>query len=71
MDIPIELYIFFNNARGVFVPPVNQAIEVTKFRSKLQKRVDAGFPQILLRMGYPLSEIPATPRWRLEGTLGK
>jgi hypothetical protein len=55
----------------VFVPPVNQAIEVTKFRSKLQKRVDAGFPQILLRMGYPLSEIPATPRWRLEGTLGK
>lgn len=41
---------------------LNQPIQVATLRPRLQKLVGNGFPQILLRLGYPVQEIPAAPR---------
>ena len=41
---------------------LNQPIQVASLRPKLQSLVGTGFPQILLRVGYPGAEIPPTPR---------
>lgn len=46
---------------------LNQPIQIASLRQKLQHLLGrAGFPQILLRFGFPGDELPATPRRRLD-----
>ncbi len=47
---------------GLQASYLNQPIQVANLRPKLQNLVGGGFPQILLRLGYPVQEIPAAPR---------
>lgn len=48
---------------------LNQPIQVSSLRPKLQDLVGAGFPQILLRLGYPLEEIAPAPRRVLDDVI--
>lgn len=46
---------------------LNQPIQVASLRPKLQQLIgQPGFPQILLRMGYPAEEISPSPRRHLQ-----
>lgn len=45
---------------------LNQPIQVASLRFKFQSVVGASFPQILLRMGYPLNAISPAPRRALD-----
>jgi nitroreductase len=54
---------------GLQASYLNQPIQVASLRSKLQDLVGAGFPQILLRLGYPAEEIPASPRRAVEDAI--
>jgi nitroreductase len=48
---------------GLQASYLNQAIQVPALRPKLQHLIgQPGFPQILLRLGYPKDELPASPR---------
>jgi nitroreductase len=47
---------------GLQAAHLNQPIQVASLRPKLQKLAGNGFAQILLRLGYPVEEIPAAPR---------
>jgi nitroreductase len=47
---------------GLQVSYLNQPIQVASLRPKLQDLVGGGFPQMLLRFGYPKEEIPAAAR---------
>lgn len=47
---------------GLQASYLNQPIQVASLRPKLQDVVGGGFPQILLRFGYPMEEIPAAAR---------
>lgn len=50
---------------------LNQPIQTASLRPKLQHEIGAtGFPQVLLRIGYPADELPAAPRRRLEAVIG-
>jgi nitroreductase len=48
---------------------LNQPVQVASLRPKLQNVTASGFPQIVLRLGYPSSEIDAVPRRPLEDVL--
>lgn len=55
---------------GLQASYLNQPIQVAALRPKLQYLIDpSGFPQILLRIGYPLKTLPKSPRRRLEDVL--
>ena len=54
---------------GLQASYLNQPIQVASLRPQLQELVGAGFPQILLRLGYPSEEIPASPRRALEDVI--
>ncbi len=41
---------------------LNQPIQVASLRLKLQNLIGGGVPQILLRLGYPVEEMPSAPR---------
>jgi hypothetical protein len=45
---------------------LNQPIQVASLRPKLRDLVGGGFPQVVLRFGYPKEEIPAAPRRQME-----
>lgn len=46
---------------------LNQPIQLPSLRSRLQRRLRRdGWPQILLRLGYPVGELAATPRRSLD-----
>lgn len=47
---------------GLQASYLNQPIQVAALRPKLQNLLGGGFPQILLRLGYPLDEIRPAPR---------
>jgi len=52
---------------GLQASYLNQPIQVPALRPKIEHILtSAGFPQILLRLGYPDEEVPATPRRQLE-----
>lgn len=52
---------------GLQASYLNQPIQVPALRPKIEHILtSAGLPQILLRLGYPDGEIPATPRRRLD-----
>jgi nitroreductase len=54
---------------GLQASYLNEPIQVASLRSKLQDLVGAGFPQILLRLGYPAEEIPVSPRRAVEDVI--
>ena len=46
---------------------LNQPIQVSSLRPRLQQVIEsAGFPQILLRLGYPTKKLPPAPRRQLD-----
>ena len=51
---------------GLQASYLNQPVQVASLRPKLQNITGGGFPQIVLRMGYPLGEIAAAPRRTVE-----
>ncbi len=51
---------------GLQASYLNQPIQVAALRPKLQSVVGEGFPQILMRLGYPVEASPAVPRRSLE-----
>ncbi|HKJ18186.1 MAG TPA: hypothetical protein VJ984_12600, partial [Xanthomonadales bacterium] len=54
------------HSQGLQASYLNQPIQVASLRSKLQTLLsNQGFPQILLRLGFPEDEIAAAPRRRL------
>lgn len=51
---------------GLQASYLNQPIQVAALRPKLQDLAEGGFPQILLRLGYPVDEIPPAPRRAID-----
>lgn len=47
---------------GLQASYLNQPIQVASLRPQLQDLLGDDFPQIILRMGYPVEEIPPAPR---------
>lgn len=47
---------------GLQTPSLNLPIQVAALRPKLQNLEGGGFPQILLRLGYPVDKIRSTQR---------
>lgn len=45
---------------------LNQPVQIAELRPKLQEVVGGGFPQILLRLGYPLEKMRPVPRRSLK-----
>jgi len=55
---------------GLQASYLNQAIQVPRLRPKLQNLINhEGYPQVLLRLGYPQDEITAAPRRPLAEVL--
>lgn len=54
---------------GLQASYLNQPVQVGSLRPKLQDLVGTGFPQILLRIGYPLEEISPAPRRALDDVI--
>ena len=54
---------------GLQASYLNQPVQVPSLRPKLQNITGGGFPQIVLRMGYPLGEIAAAPRRNVEAVI--
>ncbi|KMQ75095.1 Acg family FMN-binding oxidoreductase [Marinobacter subterrani] len=53
--------------QGLQASYLNQPIQVAVLRPKLQHLLGrSGFPQILLRLGYPATDLPAVPRRNLQ-----
>lgn len=48
--------------QGLQASYLNQPVQVAAARPKLKSLFGGGFPQILMRLGYPREEIPAAPR---------
>jgi hypothetical protein len=46
---------------------LNQPVQVPELRPRLQQLLgQPGYPQILLRMGYPVEDVPPSPRRHLQ-----
>jgi nitroreductase len=54
---------------GLQASYLNQPIQVPTLRPGLQHLIGGGFPQILLRLGYPGDEIPPAPRRPIEDVI--
>ena len=54
---------------GLQASYLNQPVQVYALRSKLQHVVAGGFPQILLRFGFPAEKIPAAPRRNVDDVI--
>jgi nitroreductase len=56
--------------QGVQASYLNQAIEIAPLRAQLRKLCGrTGAPQILLRLGYPEADLPASPRRPLDAVI--
>lgn len=63
----LEKILLSADSNGLQASYLNQPIQVASLRAKLQDLLDRrGFPQILLRLGYPTEEIIAAPRRGLD-----
>lgn len=58
----LERVLLASCRRGLQASYLNQPIQVASMRPRLQELVGPGFPQILLRIGYPLKVMSASPR---------
>jgi nitroreductase len=56
---------------GLQASYLNQPAQVPALRLKLKQLTGDGFPQLLLRLGHPLEEIPAAPRRPLEDVIDR
>jgi len=54
---------------GLQASYLNQPVQVGSLRPRLQDLAGAGFPQILLRFGYPLEDLSPAPRRALEDVI--
>jgi len=54
---------------GLQASYLNQPVQVASLRPKLQILAGAGFPQILLRLGYPVEKISPAPRRALDDVI--
>ncbi|WP_440997661.1 Acg family FMN-binding oxidoreductase [Arhodomonas sp. SL1] len=55
---------------GLQASYLNQPVQVASLRPKLQHLLGRdGFPQAVLRLGYPMEELPAAPRRPLEAVI--
>lgn len=54
---------------GLQASYLNQPVQVATLRSKLQSLAGSGFPQIVLRLGHPLSRVAAAPRRKVEAVI--
>lgn len=55
---------------GLQASYLNQPVQVTSLRPKLQQLTDReGSPQLLLRFGYPIAELPPTPRRPIDDVI--
>lgn len=50
---------------------LNQPIQVESLRPKLQNLAGGDFPQILLRLGYPVEVVPSAPRRDIADVIGE
>lgn len=55
--------------QGLQASYLNQPIQVPTLRPRLQELAGGGFPQILLRLGYPVEKISPTPRRSLDAVI--
>lgn len=63
----LEKILLSAHSRGLQASYLNQPIQVASLRPKLQNLLSQqGFPQILLRLGFPKDEIDAAPRRHLD-----
>lgn len=63
----LEKILLAAQSQGLQASYLNQPIQVASLRPKLQNLLgQQGFPQILLRLGFPEDEIDAAPRRRLD-----
>ncbi|MDL0430759.1 nitroreductase family protein [Marinobacter sp. TBZ242] len=66
----LEKVLLSAHAQGLQASYLNQPIQVASLRPKLQNLLgQQGFPQILLRLGFPEDDIDAAPRRRLDEVL--
>ena len=66
----LERVLLHAYTNGLQASYLNQPIQVASLRAKLQNLLGAaGFPQILLRLGYPTDEIDAAPRRSLDDVI--
>jgi hypothetical protein len=56
---------------GLQASYLNQPIQVATLRPKLRKFLGNGFPQILLRFGYPAVELPQASRRAVEAVIDR
>lgn len=54
---------------GLQASYLNQPIQTASLRPRLQDLVGRGFPQILIRIGYPTETVPASPRRPVEDVI--
>ncbi|WP_417565806.1 Acg family FMN-binding oxidoreductase [Marinobacter sp.] len=63
----LERVLLTSLGQGLQASYLNQPIQVAVLRPKLQHLLgSSGFPQILLRLGYPATDLPAAPRRNLQ-----
>lgn len=63
----LEKILLSAHSQGLQASYLNQPIQVASLRPKLQNLLrQQGFPQILLRLGFPEDEIDAAPRRHLD-----
>lgn len=63
----LERVLLTSLGQGLQASYLNQPIQVAVLRPKLQHLLGrSGFPQILLRLGYPATDLPAAPRRNLQ-----
>ncbi|GIT97492.1 nitroreductase family protein [Sulfurovum sp. TSL1] len=63
----LEKILLSAHSQGLQASYLNQPIQVASLRPKLQNLLSQqGFPQILLRLGFPKDEIDAAPRRHLD-----
>lgn len=58
----LERVLLLATHHGLQASYLNQPVEVPTLRAKLQDLIRAGVPQLVLRLGNPTHELPATPR---------
>jgi len=63
----LERVLLNAHSNGLQASYLNQPIQVASLRAKLQNLLErGGFPQTLLRLGFPTDEIQAAPRRDLD-----
>lgn len=63
----LERVLLTSLGQGLQASYLNQPIQVAVLRPKIQHLLgSSGFPQILLRIGYPATDLPAAPRRNLQ-----